>query len=326
MPKPKTAGSSRLRSRASATRPSPPKTGGKRGGSSGFPKAPKASSHSSKLLHRESWVKEAGFSEFPKDTKGFLELCKALKAKGHPAGFAHGKAVGDANNWSHWVVWSHGGKMVDENSKVVINSPETVAALRYAREMYPTLIPGTEAWLDINNNRAFLAGDISLTNNGVSLYYSAKNDPKLADMARDMKAAAWPIGPAGSAVALHQPTSAIVFKYTRFPNAAKAYLQFMYEQPQMDSWLMASSAYCCQPLRAYEKNPVWTSDPVHSAYATASESLRTNGYAGPLGPASAAVMADYIMVDMVAEAATGQRTPEEAAKRAEQRAQRYYRT
>src|SRR4051812_24630442 len=158
MPKPKTAGSSRLRSRASATRPSPPKTGGKRGGSSGFPKAPKASSHSSKLLHRESWVKEAGFSEFPKDTKGFLELCKALKAKGHPAGFAHGKAVGDANNWSHWVVWSHGGKMVDENSKVVINSPETVAALRYAREMYPTLIPGTEAWLDINNNRAYLAG------------------------------------------------------------------------------------------------------------------------------------------------------------------------
>ena len=34
---------------------------------------------------------------------------------------------------------------------------------------------------------------------------------------------------------------------------------------------------------------------------------------------------DYIVVDMVAEAATGQRTPEEAAKRAEQRANRYYR-
>jgi multiple sugar transport system substrate-binding protein len=278
------------------------------------------------LLYRESWVKEAGFSEFPKETKGFLELCKALKAKGHPAGFAHGKAVGDGNNWAHWIVWSHGGRMVDENSRVVINSPETVAALRYAREMYPTLIPGTEAWLDINNNRAFLAGDISLTNNGVSLYYSAKNDPKLADMARDIKAAGWPVGPVTNAVALQQPTSVIVFKYTKAPNAAKAYLQFMYEQPQMDAWLSASSAYCCQPLRAYEKNPIWTSDPNHAAYAKASETLRPNGYAGPLGPASAAVMADYIMVDMVAEAATGQRSPEEAAKRAEQRATRYYRT
>src|SRR5215213_9551658 len=153
------------------------------------------------LLYRESWVKEAGFSEFPKDTKAFLELCKALKAKGHPAGFAHGKAVGDGNNWAHWLVWSHGGKMVDENSKVVINSPETVAALRYAREMYQTLIPGTEAWLDINNNRAYLAGDVSLTANGVSLYYSAKNDPKLADLAKDIKAASWPVGPVGSAAA-----------------------------------------------------------------------------------------------------------------------------
>ena len=75
----------------------------------------------------------------------------------------------------------------------------------------------------------------------------------------------------------------------------------------------------------FANNPIWTSDPVHKPYAKASETLRPNGYAGPLGYASAAVMADYIVVDMVAEAATGQRTPEEAAKRAEQRANRYYR-
>src|SRR3954468_5158542 len=186
-------------------------------------------------------------ASLPNDTKGLLELCKALKANGHPAGFPNGRTLGDGNNWAHWLVWSHGGRMVDETSKVTINSPETVAALRYAREMYQTLIPGTEAWLDINNNRAFLAGDISLTNNGVSLYYSAKNDPKLADMARDIKAASWPVGPVGSAAALQQPTSAIVFQYTKFPNAAKAYLQFLYERPQMDAWLSASSAYCCQP-------------------------------------------------------------------------------
>ncbi|MGO4838276.1 ABC transporter substrate-binding protein, partial [Rhizobiaceae sp. 2RAB30] len=29
------------------------------------------------IVYRDSWVKEAGFSEFPKDTAGFLELCKA---------------------------------------------------------------------------------------------------------------------------------------------------------------------------------------------------------------------------------------------------------
>jgi multiple sugar transport system substrate-binding protein len=49
-----------------------------------------------------------------------------------------------------------------------------------------------------------------------------------------------------------------------------------------------------------------------------------NGFAGRLGYASAAAMADFIVVNMVAEAASGSKTPKEAAERAQQRAQRYY--
>ena len=108
------------------------------------------------MVYRESQVKAAGFNEFPKDTDGFLKLCQALKAKGTPPGFALGNATGDANGWCHWLLWAFGGKMVDENSKVVINSPETVAALEYAKELYATFVPGTLSWLDPNNNKAFL--------------------------------------------------------------------------------------------------------------------------------------------------------------------------
>ena len=104
----------------------------------------------------KSWVKEAGFDKLPRDHAGFLELCRRLKANGHPAGFALGNAVGDGNSWTHWLVWAHGGKMVDENNKVVINSPETIEALEYAKELYETFIPGTLSWLDPNNNKAFL--------------------------------------------------------------------------------------------------------------------------------------------------------------------------
>jgi multiple sugar transport system substrate-binding protein len=276
------------------------------------------------VCYRESWVKEAGFSEFPKDTAAFLELCKALKAKGHPAGFAHGHAVGDGNNYAHWLLWSHGGKTVDEGGKAAINSPETISALKYAAELYKTFIPGTESWLDVNNNRAFLAGEVGLTANGVSLYYAAKNDPKLADMAKDIKTTAFPVGPVGKAVELYQTTTCVAFKYTKFPKAVQAYLQFMYDAPQMNAWIEASSGYCCQTLKAFASNPVWTADPNHAAYAKASETLRPNGYAGPLGYSSAAVMADYVVVDMFAEVVTGQRTPEEAAKRAETRVNRYY--
>jgi len=281
---------------------------------------------SNAILYRESWVKEAGWSSFPTKTDDFLELCKALKAKGHPAGFCHGHGVGDGNNYAHWLLWSHGGQMVDEKGKVTLNSPETVNACKYARELYKTFIPGTESWLDVNNNRAYLAGEISLTANGISLWYSAKNDPKLADMAADTKAVNLPIGPIGKHVELFQVTSAVLFKHTKFPQAAQAYLQFMFDAPQMPDWIAASTAYCCQSLKGYADNPVWKSPPNHLPYATASETIRPNGYAGPLGAASAAVMADYVLVDMFAEAATGQRSPEEAAQRAETRAKRYYRS
>src|SRR3546814_632227 len=110
------------------------------------------------LCYRESQVKAAGFDTVPKDTAGFLKLCQALKAKGTPCGFALGKAVGDGNNWAHWLLWSHGGMMVDTKGNVVIDSPETWAALEYAQELYKTFVPGTLSWQDPSNNKAFLDG------------------------------------------------------------------------------------------------------------------------------------------------------------------------
>lgn len=276
------------------------------------------------IVYRDSWVKAAGFSEFPKTTPEFLELCKALQKTGHPVGFTHGHGVGDGNNYAHWLLWSHGGKMVDENGVVAINSPETLKAIEYAMELYKTFIPGTEGWLDVNNNRAFLAGELSVIANGISAYYSAKNDPKLAEIAADIRTTNLPIGPVGKSVELFQVTSAVIFAYTKYPNAAKAYLQFMFEDPQMNDWITKSSGYCCQTLKAFANNPIWTADPANAPYAKASETLRPNGYAGPLGYASAGVMADYVLVDMFAEAVTGAQTPQAAMERAEKRANRYY--
>ncbi|WP_218014173.1 ABC transporter substrate-binding protein [Rubellimicrobium roseum] len=278
------------------------------------------------ICYRDSHMQAAGFTEFPSDTAGFLELCKAMQANGTPAGFPHGKAVGDGNNYAHWLLWSHGGMTVDENGQVVIDSPETRAAIEYAKQLYATFIPGTESWLDINNNRAFLAGEISLTANGVSLYYAAKNDPAMAEIAEDIRTTNLPIGPVGESVELHQTSTINIFQHTPYPNAAKAYVAWMFQPDNFNRWLEGASAYCCQPLRAYESNPVWSSNPIHVPYSKASASLRTNGYAGPLGPASAGAMADYVLVDMFAEAVTGQRTTDDAIANAVRRLERYYRS
>ena len=119
------------------------------------------------------------------------------------------------------------------DGKVVINSPETLKAIEYAQELYKTFIPGTESWLDVNNNRAFLAGELGVIANGISAYRTAQinkdNDPKLAEIAKDIRTTNLPIGPVGQSVELHQTTTAVIFNYTPYPNAAKAYLQFMFE-------------------------------------------------------------------------------------------------
>ncbi|NDH58922.1 MAG: carbohydrate ABC transporter substrate-binding protein, partial [Betaproteobacteria bacterium] len=278
------------------------------------------------LVYRESQVKAAGFSSFPKDTAGFLQLMKALKEKGTPGGFALGNATGDGNAWTHWVVWAHGGAMVDKNNKVIINSPETIKALEYARELYATFVPGTLSWLDPNNNKAFLDGQISLTANGISVYYAAKNsqDPKVKDLVSDIQHANLPVGPAGVPTEFNLFFNQMIFKYSKYPKAAKEFIRFMMEEEQYNPWMNASIGYVCHPLKAYEKHPIWTVDPKHTPYKNAMAVMRPAGYPGRLGYASASTLADFIMVNMVAEAASGAKTPKEAAERAQKRAERYY--
>ena len=278
------------------------------------------------VVYRESQVKAAGFNAFPRDTGGFLKLMKALKDKGTPGGFALGNATGDGNVWTHWLLWSHGGQLVDQNNKVVINSPQTIKALEYAKELYPTFVPGTLSWLDPNNNKAFLDGQCSVTTNGISVYYAAKTskDPKIAEMAADINHANMPIGPAGVPTELNLFFNQMIFKYSKYPKAAKEFIRFMMEEEQYGAWMQAAIGYVTHPLIAYEKNPIWTVDPKHTPYRDSMKIMRPIGYAGKMGYASAGAAADFIVVNMVAEAASGSKTPAEAAERAQKRAERYY--
>jgi len=277
------------------------------------------------IVYRESQVKAAGFEKFPRDTDGFLKLMKALKEKGTPGGFALGHATGD-QAWAHWLFWAFGGKLVNEKNQVMIDSPETLKALEFAKELYPTFVPGTLSWQDPNNNKAFLDGQISVTANGISIYYAAKMspDPKLQEIAKDIQHANFPIGPVGVPTEFNLFMNQMVFKYSKYPKAAKEFVRFMMEEEQFGPWMTASIGYVCHPLKAYEANPIWTSDPKHTPYREAMKVMRPLGYAGEMGYASAGCIADFIILDMVAEAASGSKTPKEAAERAQKRAERYY--
>ncbi len=282
------------------------------------------------LVWRKSWVNEAGYTAIPDDLGKFLDLCQKLKKNNHPVGFALGNSQGDGNGTAFWLLWAHGGYQVDDNNKITINRKETIAALKYGAELYKTFIPGTLSWLDPSNNKAYLSEEISMTQNGVSIYFVAKNggktNPAQAKIAEDTEHSRMPGSINGRAPEAANTLNAMVFKHTKYPNAAKEYLRFMMEAEQYDPWLTKCLGYWAHPLLAFDKSDAWGGDPKILAYRDAQKMTFWDGYQGPISASAAAVSAEYILVQMFAGVASGQTTAEDAVKDAERRMKRIYKT
>ncbi|MDQ2784413.1 MAG: ABC transporter substrate-binding protein [Chloroflexota bacterium] len=94
-------------------------------------------------------------------------------------------AVGDAASDITHCVNSYGGSIQDKTgTKVVWNSPETVAAITFYSDIYTNpkyknmLPPGVNGWTDTSNNEAWLAGTLGITQNAYTLYaqsFATKN-------------------------------------------------------------------------------------------------------------------------------------------------------
>ncbi len=282
------------------------------------------------INYRKSSIKKAGFDAVPSDLGGFLDLMKALKANGTPGGFALGHASGDGNAWTHWLLWAHGGSLVDKDDKIAINSAETRAALEYCKSLYETFAPGTVAWNDSFNNKAFLAGEVHLTNNGISIYAAAQRnaaggDAKAAMIAEDMDHAYYPVGPVGKPTEFQVCFPVMGMGYSKYPNAVKAFMAYWMETEQYNKWISGSGGYMTHTLNAYDANPVWTEDPKREPFRDATKRSLTAGYPGTIGENAAAALADFVVVDMFANYCTGRESVDGAIKVAERQAKRIYR-
>lgn len=279
---------------------------------------------------RRSSIEKAGFKEVPGDTDGFLEMMNALKAQGTPGGFALGHASGDGNSWTHWLLWAHGGRLIDENDKVAIDSPETRAALEYCKKLYEASAPGTISWNDSFNNKAFLSGQIHVTNNGISIYAAAQRNAAAGDalaqaIADDMDHAHYPVGPIGRPTEFQAVFPIMGMNYTKYPNAVRAFLTYWMEADQYNKWVSGSVGYITHTLKAYDNNPVWTEDPKRRVFRDAGNRTLPFGYPGTIGEKAASALADFIVVDMFANFSSGRTSADDAVKQAARQAGRNYR-
>ncbi len=277
------------------------------------------------VVYRKSWVNDAGYDQMPNNTEDFIKCCQKLKTNGHPVGFALGHAVGDGNNWAYSWLWSYGASTVNKDGSPAINSPETRNALEGMKELYSAMIPGCASWLDSHNNKAYLAEQISVTNNGISIYYAAKHKPQWAEIAKDTYHAALPIGAVGKPAELHLFDQAFIFKHAQNVDACKHFLMFMLEKDQCGPWIEAMEGYVTPSLKAYRNLPIWTADPKNTPYRDCLKNMLWNGYPGPIGPGSAAVMAEYVVVDMFANYCARKMSADKAISRAEKSIARAYR-
>jgi multiple sugar transport system substrate-binding protein len=182
------------------------------------------------FAYRTDWFKEVGVAKFPDTMDEFRKVGTELKKKNRPIGQAFGHSLGDPNGWAYAITWCFGGQEVDKEQKtVLINSKETIEALKFTVAMWKdALDEGGLAWDDTSNNRAYLAGTISATLNGASIYFVGKR--QFPDIAKVTDHGHMPKGPGGRFYSMG-PQSRAIMKYSKNQDVAAAFIRWLMDRP-----------------------------------------------------------------------------------------------
>ena len=265
---------------------------------------------------RMSYLKQAGFSQMPQDTAGFLELCKSLKSIGKPAGFALYQSKAEGNCFAYWMLWAFGGYPLNQYNQVSIESAQTLAALEYAKKLYRELIPGCIEWGDVHNNQFYLNDQISLTYNGMNIYDSAANfgDDVQTKIIADTRCGTLPKNAQGQLIESGFFLNQLIRKNSKYPNAAKAFIYFMMQPKQYSAWITASQGFISSPCSAYDANPVWQKAPQIAAFQEAGITTRPFTWGGKPGLPFSRIRGNMMVAKMFADVIQEKETPRDAMR------------
>jgi multiple sugar transport system substrate-binding protein len=208
---------------------------------------PMGGSGGNALVYRDlQWLKAAGFDSRAEGHTPASCGCARRSRRTPPGGFALGNAVGDGNNWATGCC----GRMAASwwTRKASRHQlAETLNALEYSKQLYADLHPGHAVLArSVEQQGLMLDGQISMTaERRLGVLRCQEFDPKTAGIAEGYTAC--PL-PCSALSASRRRTDADhaddAFKHTRFPNAAKAYVQFMMEVSSTTHGWKASIGYC----------------------------------------------------------------------------------
>ena len=274
---------------------------------------------------RKSYLKAAG-SDWPTTytkTKKFTwedlrREGKKWKAAGHPVGQTVGHTFGDAVDFTYPYLWSFGAVERDERGRVAIGSKQCLEALKFFKALWDDAMdPAGAGWDDSSNNRAFLSGAIAATNNAPSIYLTASNNVILDDkgepLANDIGHVPNPEGPAG-VFHYHYSQQLAIPKYSKNVQAAKEFIRWLMDKDQLSKYLRRGQAYQAAGLKVYLKDIMWDMFPALKPFRDHLLEGRNVGWKGSSDAKAARVVQNYVLIDMLANVATGKMSPEESLK------------
>jgi len=278
------------------------------------------------LVVRSDLMKKVGVDKI-ETYDDLLAVGKKLKDMGNPIGFQLSSCA-DSNVICNSILWAFGGKMVAEDGKTIaIDSSETAKALEYSKKLYQDAMdPEVLSWDDAGNNRFMLSGKGSIAWNPPSIYWVAKAKqltiedkpaPELLDHYLP------PAGPAGR-FASGYPWILGIWNFAANAAGAKEFLRYHFSSENYNSWLKAGDGYNMPMLKEFEKNPVWEADPKYKFAKAIGQYTRIQGWPGKPTEYSQIAGDLYVIPNMFAHAASGNKSVPDAIKWADAELKQIY--
>ena len=248
---------------------------------------------------------------------------KIKQKYGNPVGIGLSKDF-DSNNALRAIMFSHGASVQDEEANVVINSKQTLEAVKFVRALYEeAMTPEVLNWDSPSNNLLMLTGKGSLVVNAVSITRTAEN--KKMEISKKIWPAKSPVGPVRR---MGPPNVTFVYFIWKFAENIEGAKQFLvdYVGHSREAFLTSGFYYLpCFPdvvpdLKERIANDPKTDPPdKYKVLADAQEWITNLGYPGFGNAAIFEIFLRHVIIEMFAKAATGKLSPEEAINEAEAR-------
>lgn len=253
---------------------------------------------------------------------------KIKKEFGNPVGVGLAQEL-DTGMAMRTIMYSWGASVQDEAGKLVLNSKNTLDAIDFVRALYQeAMTPEIFTWDAAANNRAMLAGRVSLVLNAISVTRTAEKDnPDLSKKIQLTKALNGPVRGIGLE---HVMQSYVVWKFAQNVDGAKKFL--VDYVTNFREAFVAGEFYdfpCFQKTvpdlpKLIANDPKAAPPDKYKVLEDVTQWATNVGFPGYANAAIDEIFSTWVINTMFAKAASGAASPEEAMKEAEEACKRIF--